>query len=434
MASSARTIFICFLVLLNSISWPAKAAAAGIRLIRRDSPLSPYYNPNATVSDLATAAVESTMERVRFFQARQKSAFLNEDAQVRVRAGTGEYLMEFQIGIPAQPVYAVADTASELIWVQCAPCPTCATKRPFFDPSASLTYKPIDCSDSSCTELPTSYCSRNQVQCQWRESYGDGTFGNGELATETFTLGSLFESQTIPNVVFGCSHLAYGLDDDESGIVGLNRQRFSLPSRLRVSKFSYCLVSPNDDTVGSLLILGSNAVASGSSNTPILTVPGQEAFYYVTLEGISVGGDRLPIPENYFQPTKNGAGGFIVDSGARFIVLQRRAHDIVVKGVEDRVQGLKKVYSRSREIHLCYAATYAQLENTPQLTFHFKGADVVLTTLGTYFLQDTGVWCLGVVPGDSISIFGNRAQSNYNVGYDLEKNTISFASAECGTF
>ncbi|XP_068660891.1 aspartic proteinase CDR1-like [Aristolochia californica] len=421
--TASFTFAFCFIFINIVPSWSA-IAKSGVRLIHRDSPLSPYYNPNATISELTTSALRRSKGRLQYFQSLEGASL--HDAQTPVRPGKGEYLVEFQIGNPPTSVYAVADTASELIWVRCVPCAPCAwTTRPIFDPSASLTYQPIKCIDPTCAKLSSSDCGRNQVNCQFKLTYGDGSVTAGEYSLETF----IFD-QTFSHMVLGCSHHTTGpFGGDDSGILGLNRQPASLVSQLKVTKFSYCLVPPNDDTAGSPLILGSKAIISGG-RTSILSIAGKEAYYYVSLDGISVGKDRLPIPPDTFHDT-NGAGGFIVDSGSTVTTLKKDGYDALVKGLSDRIVGIKRVNSPVQDLDLCYQTTFDRFENTPDVTFHFAGVDLVLTKLGTYVQVEDGIWCLGVASSDSISILGNRAQQNYFVGYDLQNSVISFASAEC---
>jgi len=48
----------------------------------------------------------------------------------------------------------IVDTASELTWVQCAPCESCHDQQgPLFDPSSSPSYAAVPCNSSSCDAL-----------------------------------------------------------------------------------------------------------------------------------------------------------------------------------------------------------------------------------------------------------------------------------------
>ncbi|KAK1662076.1 hypothetical protein QYE76_050235 [Lolium multiflorum] len=64
------------------------------------------------------------------------------------------------------------------------------------------------------------------------------------------------------------------------------------------------------------------------------------------------------------------------------------------------------------------------------------GAVVMLKARNTFVQVDQSTVCLLVLPvgGQSpFAILGNVAQQNMHVGYDLDKRTVSFASADCTT-
>jgi hypothetical protein len=56
--------------------------------------------------------------------------------QASVNAYKGQYLMELYIGTPPIKISGIADTGSDLIWVQCVPCFGCYKQiNPMFDPT-----------------------------------------------------------------------------------------------------------------------------------------------------------------------------------------------------------------------------------------------------------------------------------------------------------
>lgn len=85
---------------------------------------------------------------------------------------------------------------------------------------------------------------------------------------------------------------------------------------------------------------------------------------------------------------------------------------------------------------LCYKSENINLD-APILTVHFEGADVVLTPLHTFIplpFPDDKVFCFGVYasPADQqFGIYGNFAQSNFLIGYDMEKMMVSFKQTDC---
>lgn len=73
------------------------------------------------------------------------------DAQSPVVSAGPEYIMTIGLGTPAKQFVVIADTGSDLNWVQCSPCTSCFRGvNPPFNPSSSNTYKLSTCSDPLC--------------------------------------------------------------------------------------------------------------------------------------------------------------------------------------------------------------------------------------------------------------------------------------------
>ncbi|MED6206253.1 hypothetical protein PIB30_024840, partial [Stylosanthes scabra] len=109
------------------------------------------------------------------------------------------------IGTPPVEAFVIADTGSDLIWTQCLPCRNCYNQTlPIFDPARSCTFKSISCNSNNA--------------CTYKYEYGDNSTTIGNLATESFRIGSL----VVPNIAFGCSHESFGLFyKTDNGIIGL---------------------------------------------------------------------------------------------------------------------------------------------------------------------------------------------------------------------
>lgn len=83
-------------------------------------------------------------------------------------------------------------------------------------------------------------------------------------------------------------------------------------------------------------------------------------------------------------------------------------------------------------LSLCYKTPEQYLNEAPIITAHFKGgANVNLTPVNTFVKVSDDIACFAfrAVPGGAI--FGNIAQSNFQVGYDLNKNVVSFKPTDC---
>ncbi|XP_020597631.1 aspartic proteinase CDR1-like, partial [Phalaenopsis equestris] len=256
MTCSPSYFAISLLILSAVTHLPILASCGGsgfsVELIHRDSPKSPLYDPNFTYSSRIRAAAERSRSRAIYFRdAIQKarstsSALPMDDANnfySEITPNTFEYLMSFYLGTPNKKILAIADTGSDLIWVQCAPCNECYQQTtPLFDPQASSTYKTIACNTDSCSTLPQSSCGASS-QCYYQYGYGDKSIVEGYLSTETIGFDSTGGRPVqIPTTLFGCTHQSNGtFDKNGAGLVGLGGGKLSLIRQLGStigSKFS----------------------------------------------------------------------------------------------------------------------------------------------------------------------------------------------------
>lgn len=356
-------------------------------------------------------------------------------------SGDLEYVLDLALGTPPQPVSALLDTGSGLIWTQCAPCASCLSQPdPLFAPAQSASYEPMRCSGQLCNDIPHRGCQRPDT-CMYRYAYGDGTTTTGVFATERFTFtSSAGETLTVP-LGFGCGSMNVGSLNNGSGIVGFGRDPLSLVSQLSIRRFSYCL-TPYNSARRSTLLFGSltDGAASGPAvqTTTLLRSPQNPTFYYVHLMGITVGARRLRIPESAFALQQDGSGGVIVDSGTALTLLPGAVVAEIVRAFMAQVRLPLANDSGSPDDGVCFAVPPARLRApsqvpVPRMVFHFQGADLDLPRRN-YVLDDNrrGRLCLLLADsGDEGSTIGNMLQQDMRVLYDLEAETLSFAPAQC---
>ncbi|KAG8391369.1 hypothetical protein BUALT_Bualt01G0180600 [Buddleja alternifolia] len=433
-----KSILIAYISLVSILSifkFPStEASTTGftIDLIHRDSPQSPSYDSSLTPSQRLAKALRRSFTRIHRFQAKKGS---QQSPEPDVINASGEYFLKYSIGTPPVPSLGVADTGSDVTWTQCQPCIKCFKQElPFFRPNASSTYKRIPCNSPSCRTLPDTTCSKTRKNCLYSASYGDGSFTYGEVATDTITLGSTRGKMvSFPNIVVGCGFKNGILfDGGESGIVGLGGGKASLVRQLgsiAQGKFSYCLLSLSDNSNSSKLKFGANAVVSGKGvvSTPLVSKK-PETFYYLTLIGISVGKQRLEF--NYLGDSKaNQEGNIIIDSGTTLTLLPSNLYGNLLKVLKSAIK-LKQIPDPSGVLDLCYFSL--KDIHIPDVTVHFKGADVKLKAENVFVRVSETAVCLAVQAMQDIAIYGNIAQVNFLVGYDLEKRTVSFKPTDCG--
>lgn len=420
---------------------PLQATSGGftVDLIPRDSPLSPFYNSSKTHYDSLFDAFQRSQKRINHF----KSVFSAPESKVQtqITPGGGEFLMKASIGTPPVEFLGIADTGSDLIWTQCLPCEQCFRQNlPLFNPQRSSTYETIPCQSTSCDTLDKATCSGGQKNtCEYSYSYGDHSHTSGDLSSETFTIGNR-NSVKLTKIVFGCAHDSGGtFDEHESGIIGLGGGRLSLISQAGESlgkKFSYCLV-PTTSKVPGKISFGSDAVVSapGAITTP-LVAKSPDTYFYLTLEGVSVGDERIAYKGAKSTSTVPDAadynveeGNIIIDSGTTLTYLPSEFYSDLESAVERAVRG-ERVEDPSGVLSLCYKSNGDNLE-LPVLTAHFKGGDVKLQPLNTFQMINDDTVCFTLTGYTDVPTFGNLAQMNFNVGYDLEARTVSFLPTYC---
>ncbi|KAK1603683.1 hypothetical protein QYE76_027356 [Lolium multiflorum] len=369
---------------------------------------------------------------------------------------TNEYLVHLSVGTPPRPVALTLDTGSDLVWTQCAPCLDCFDQGvPLLDPARSSTYAAVPCDAPLCRALPFTSCgggasggSWGDRSCVYVYHYGDKSLTVGQLATDRFTFepsdgGNADDQSSDRQLTFGCGHFNKGIfQANETGIAGFGRGRWSLPSQLGVTSFSYCFTSMFESK-SSLVTLGAPAElqSSGSvfQSTPLIKDPTQPSLYFLKLKGISVGSTRLPVPERRLRST-------IIDSGASITTLPEDVYEAVKAEFIAQV-GLPVIGPEAGSaLDLCFAMPETAAPfwrrrrrladapvHVPSLTLHLDGADWELPR-GNYLFEDHAarVMCLvlDAAPGDQ-TVIGNYQQQNTHVVYDLGNDVLSFAPARC---
>ncbi|XP_030964232.1 aspartic proteinase CDR1-like [Quercus lobata] len=205
---------------------------------------------------------------------------------------------------------------------------------------------------------------------------GSGSSSDADFAVDTLTLGSTTSRPVpLPKSNIGCGH------DNErftnancSGIVGLGRGAISLVSQLGSSidgKFSYCLIPfTSHGNTTSKLNFGSNAVVSGSGAVSTPLVLGQDSYYYITLEAISVG--RKIIDLTGASESGNLEKGITVTS------LPEQLYPGFMSALKDEIH-LPYVDDPTGQLILCYKSSLDDFR-IPSITAHFTGADVELSS------------------------------------------------------
>ncbi|MED6133861.1 hypothetical protein PIB30_032210 [Stylosanthes scabra] len=402
-----------------------------VDLIHHDSPHSPFYDSSLTSSEIFKKAALRSI--ARYSLSENNNQF--PESVVFPNGAVGDYLMKIYIGTPPVERIAVADTGSDLVWVQCSPCDdesSCFSQdSPLFDPNNSSTYTTISCTSQNCTLLPQNQhtCGTSNV-CQYLYTYGDTSYTIGDLASDSISFDSV-GYVTFPNSIFGCGHnnsVTFNSTKKATGLVGLGAGPLSLVSQLGDQighKFSYCLV-PSGSNYTSKLKFGDDAIISGNGvvSTPLAINSSTPTYYNVNLEGISVGNNTIQSNQN--------ASNIILDSGTTLTYLDPSMFNDIVTLVTQS-SAIEVVKDPPKPFGFCGRFQGSSVE-VPIFVFHFSGANVSLPIENMYTVVDENLVCLLLLPNTEligVSIFGNLAQVNFQVEYDLQGNKVSFSPADC---
>ncbi|CAI0432787.1 unnamed protein product [Linum tenue] len=437
--ATSLAVFLC-IICTTSTSVHAANSRHGfsVRLTHRDSTNSPFYDPKETSAQRMGNAARRSISRANRFSS-SSSSLSNTTAGAELITGDGEYLMNISIGTPPFPVVAIADTGSDIIWTQCKPCADCYKQdAPLFDPNSSATYRTAPCQSKPCVSLAHdgSFCSPKGDVCQYQVRYGDGSHTSGDVAVDTLTLGLTNAAAgyvAFPNIVIGCGHDSSGtFSPKASGIIGLGGGPGSLITQMGPSiggKFSYCMVPYFEapEHTSSTMNFGQNAVVSGNGvvTSPFSSSAVVPTFYMLQLDSVSVGSTNIP----FKSASLGGSGNIVIDSGTTLTLVPTDFLAQMSAAFESQVNGTKATDPQGL-LSPCYVAD-STLKYVPPVTAHFKGGDVALRPYNVLVPMSDTVVCLAFYGLDEISIYGNIAQQNFLVGYDLLKQTVSFKPTDC---
>ncbi|KAH0730991.1 hypothetical protein KY289_002179 [Solanum tuberosum] len=342
----------------------------------------------------------------------------------------GPYLINFSVGTPPKFQLAMTDSKSYMNWIQCEPCVECYSQNlPIFNSLNSSSYKALSCASPKCFQ---NNCEGSH--CTYIAKYADQiSYSYGDLGMELFTFYSPqgIEEISFRDILFGCGHRSKveGIGPKISGMISLSDSRQSLISQIIPSFgkiFSYCFVALAHLDVPSTLRFGENAWGiTGSVFTPML-VKESEPSYFLTLLGISIGDKRMDFfgnsSSNMFRE-----GNIAIDIGTAMTVLPTSFYNQIKTAFIQAIDAEPLVYENNSTSQLCYEDLIA----VPSVTMHFIAAELPLSKDNIMFPKGQGIWCLAFRPTEGQAYYGNVVQTNFLVGYDLNKMFLSFKPTDC---
>ncbi|KAL8033121.1 hypothetical protein ABFX02_13G141400 [Erythranthe guttata] len=387
---------------------------------------------------------------------KNKEQFSNVSGQLPISSGadfgTGQYFVQFRVGSPAQKVVLIADTGSDLTWMNCkyrcrggggGGCRRNSNKRRLFWADRSSSFRTVPCSSTTCTNdlanlFSLTRCPSPISPCAYDYRYSDGSAAQGLFGNETVTLSLTNGRKTrLHNVLIGCSISSSGPTfQSADGVIGLGYSNYSLAvkaSNLFRGIFSYCLVdhlSPKN--ISSYLTFGSAKQQTDTMHYTALILDVINPFYAVSMNGISIGGSMLDIPAEVWDV--KGSGGVILDSGTSLTSLVGPAYRPVMAALTASLSGFEKLGLDVGPLEYCFNSTGFVESVVPRLVFHFGDGARFEPPVKSYVIDAApGVKCLGFVGGawPGVSVVGNIMQQNYFWEFDLVNRRLGFGSSSC---
>ncbi|XP_044957865.1 aspartyl protease family protein At5g10770-like [Hordeum vulgare subsp. vulgare] len=341
--------------------------------------------------------------------------------------------------LPGVTQHMLLDTASDVPWVQCAPCPQPQCYRQTdvtYDPSKSGTYAPFPCSSSVCRQLGpyANGCTGagNTGQCQYRVQYPDGSSTSGTYISDVLTINPT-PAGTVGSFRFGCSHAVQRPDlfsNTTAGIMSLGRGAQSLSSQTKGTygnAFSYCV--PPTTSHNGFFILGVPRIdASRYLLTPMLKSKMAPSLYLVRLQAIIVAGQPLAVPPMVF------AAGAVMDSRTVITRLQPTAYRALRAAFRAQM-GAYRVAPSTGQLDTCYDFTGVQNVRLPKISLVFYsrrngGAAVELDPSGVLFNSCLAFASTGGGDG-STGIIGHVQQRTIEVLYNVGGSAVGFRRRAC---
>ncbi|GLJ14239.1 hypothetical protein SUGI_0228890 [Cryptomeria japonica] len=399
---------------------------SSLTVMHIQSKCSPFRLPNITWWKAISESFKGDTQRHR--------AMMKEDADLPLIYGntlfqSRSYFIKLGLGTPAQSFYTLLDTGSDIAWIPCSPCSRCLTSQ-LFEPSESSTYNYLTCASQQCQLRNLSTCVDN---CTFDLFYSGAPEVHVLLSSETLSVGS----QPVEDFVFGCAVSGVIQNYSAPGLVGFGRHPLSFLSQtatLYNRTFSYCLPSVlSPDYTGSLM-LGNKAlsVPAGMQFTPLYSNAFNPSYYYVGLNGISVGEELICTPEGTFTLNNSTGRGTVIDSGSATTWLVESAYNATRDSFRRQVS-IPTLPSNpiSTLFDTCYNISDGEAD-FPLITLHFDdGLDWTLPMENTLYLESSVICLTFTTSRLEWSTIGNYQQQNFRIVYNVPGSRLGIARENC---
>ena len=398
---------------------------------------------------------------------------------IPVFQGYGAYYADIYIGSPPQRQTVMLDTGSEHVALPCTGCKNCGdthTDRPF-DPSASITYREL-----SCSECLGGNCSQDRATCNVSSRYVEGSSWLGLEIEDIIYSGGFhnealdiqtpmqddddYFSGAIPSnalkyaypLKFSCMKSNSGefKIQKAAGIAGLNMKRGSLWKQMwdngAISKkqFSICLrkhpfvsFKKEDRPVGTMTLGGIDDRLHLSEMVLMDLQRSDSGYYHVNIRKLLVipgGGQRL----RGDAPDLDLSRGLVVEDNER---LMNRLGVIVDSGTTNTILAaeLKPAFDQAWIEIMGFPfpedavdVSSEELKKWPTIIFQMKGSgeDAFVAFPSSSYMSlnlSTGQYTPSLLMHNEYgsSILGSNFMRYHNVLFDLERYLIGMAESNC---
>ncbi|KAG6544530.1 hypothetical protein Mapa_014048 [Marchantia paleacea] len=355
-----------------------------------------------------------------------------------------------------QIVRLVPDTGSYFTWFQCRPCIRCYPQRwKLFNPVISQRYNALDQTDGYCQSvLGTAMgVSADEVFCNYRALYQDGTISLGRVATNTFRFLSLDAGNYLflNQLGFGCGYRnRQGRNTGMSGILGLSRfGGISWPEQMLPvigASYGFCLPIAGTREDSGYIVLGDDGMPAPGQGyqTVNFAVGGRQEYFYLDAVDMMLQGVGVGVPPNTFNFNQDGTGGLMMDTGTMISDFIPAAYTVFRDAYRTAMLPLLGPVKFSGKLGLdtCYDVTNIDVDNLalPIMGFMLRnGLQFQFTRIGSYFTYFTTsgrpVLCLPMIPYDDArhrwSIFGAYQMMQTHMNFDVPNNRLIWRSDAC---
>lgn len=169
--------------------------------------------------------------------------------------------------------------------------------------------------------------------------------------------------------------------------------------------------------------------AKSITYTPLLSSSSGPSFYFIDLQGMTVGGQKLSI-----SPTVFSQGGVLIDSGTVITRLPPDAYSALQTAFSKAMSQYPKAPALSI-LDTCYDLSNYTTVTIPKIGLQFGGkAEIVLPASGIFYVKGLSQVCLafaGNTDATDVAILGNVQQLTFDIVYDVAAGKLGFGSGGC---